>query len=120
MGQWLVVDADVALLLDQFSRRRQIRDVIHEVACRSKTSPEATAAEVTPVIEALLERRNLEPVARRRAARQDPLRIASLTFNITNRCNLRCPWCYNRCEEEAQVPIADLIAWIRAGARRGR
>ena len=115
LGQWLVVDAEVASLLGQFTQPRRADDIIREHARRSNISPEAATATVGSAIDALIERGILSETLSVVLPRQDPLRIASLAFNITNRCNLRCPWCYNRCEEEAKVPIADLIAWIRAG-----
>jgi len=116
LGQWLVVDAEVAALLGQFTHRRRANEVIHDYARRSHASLEAAAAAIGPLIKALTERGILSRSLAVTPPRQDPLRIANLTFNITNRCNLHCPWCYNRCEEGEPIPVGELIAWIRLGA----
>ncbi len=44
------------------------------------------------------------------------LRIANVTFNLTNRCRLRCAWCYNPRMATAELPLARLFDWLRAGA----
>jgi radical SAM protein with 4Fe4S-binding SPASM domain len=116
LGQWLVVDAEVASLLSEFSQRRQIGDVIRDRARQSRTSQEAASAAVLPVIGALAERGILGRSLIVPPLRPDTLRIANLTFNITNRCNLHCPWCYNAPQEIEQLPPAELIDWLRAGA----
>ncbi len=46
----------------------------------------------------------------------EPLRLASLTFNITNRCNLACPWCYNESAAGQEISTDELVDWLRGGA----
>lgn len=112
LGQWLVVDADVTLLLDRFAGKRLVGDILGECARAGGLDFQTVVDETLPVIEALAGRGILGLPPRAPAPPVEPLRIANLTFNITNRCNLRCPWCYNGLGQENEIPVADLLAWI--------
>jgi radical SAM protein with 4Fe4S-binding SPASM domain len=116
LGQWLVVDAEVATLLGQFAQRRRVGDAVRDHARQSNLPLGTVEAAILPVIDALIERGILGESLNVAPPVADSLRITNLTFNITNRCNLHCPWCYNRSEQGEPVRPAELIAWIESGA----
>jgi radical SAM protein with 4Fe4S-binding SPASM domain len=116
LGQWLVLDAEAAVLLGCFDRERSVRAVLEE-HCRATCKPfEATVREGLPLFDALVERGILGSPPPAPSPLADPLRISNLTFNITNRCNLHCSWCYNQPLVGDEVPISQLMAWVGAGA----
>jgi radical SAM protein with 4Fe4S-binding SPASM domain len=116
LGQWLVLDTEAAMLLRYFDRDRSVEDVLQEY-CRATRAPfESTVREALPLLDALVERGVLGSPPREPSPPADPLRISNLTFNITNRCNLRCSWCYNQPLAGGEVPISQLTAWLGDGA----
>lgn len=116
VGQWLVVDEDVAFLLDHFAKKRRIGEVLAAYAQARGVAVETIEAESLAVIRALVERGILGSPPQTIPPPTEPLRIANLTFNITNRCNLSCDWCYNQLGQEPEIPIGDLMNWIRRGS----
>jgi radical SAM protein with 4Fe4S-binding SPASM domain len=46
---------------------------------------------------------------------EEPLSIANLTLNLTNRCNLHCPFCDNGARAGEEVPVDILVNFLRAG-----
>ena len=119
LGQWLVVDAEAAALIEQFDRRRRVGDVLEAVARAAGKSVQATAAEAMSLLESLVERGIVGETLALPPPPKDPLRIANLTFNITDRCNLRCAWCYNVASGGAEIPVADFLGWMAAGGGAG-
>jgi radical SAM protein with 4Fe4S-binding SPASM domain len=115
LGQWLVVDSDVALLLKCFAERRSVEQGLREFSRRTRKSVRDAAQEALPVIDALVERGVLGAPPAPLAPLQDEVRVSNLTFNITNHCNLRCPWCYNPRSAGNEVPVSDLIDWLATG-----
>ncbi len=116
LGQWLVLDAEAAEAIEDFSGKRRVAEVLREYGHRRGTSAEAAAEQVLPVVEALAGRGILGSPPSPAVPPPDPLKMSNLTFNTTNRCNLRCPWCYNPRSQQREVPVADLVRWIEAGA----
>ncbi|MBN1909032.1 MAG: radical SAM protein [Pirellulales bacterium] len=115
LGQWLVVDAEAAALLDRFEQRQNIKTVLRRWAERTGKPLARVRDETLPVLNTLVERGILGDPPPPAQPPDDPLRLSNLTFNITNRCNLRCPWCYNPRAETAEVPVCELLNWIAAG-----
>jgi radical SAM protein with 4Fe4S-binding SPASM domain len=116
LGQWLVVDADAAFLLERFSRRQPVEQVVREYARARGVPFQSALGDALPVVETLVARGILGAPPRAAPRLEEPLTVANLTFNITNRCNLRCAWCYNRRSEGAEIPIAELMKWLSDGA----
>jgi radical SAM protein with 4Fe4S-binding SPASM domain len=118
LAQWLVVDAELDELLRALDGRRSLRSVLKDHARRRGRPYEHVAREARPVIRHLVERGILTERGRESAAAEaGPIRIANLTINLTNRCNLRCHWCYNagRTTEEMPIPaIMDAVAADRS------
>jgi radical SAM protein with 4Fe4S-binding SPASM domain len=95
IGQWLVVDDDLYAFLRRLDGR--------------KTLEEAARETVAELARRGIVRSGLEPHARE----PEGIRLANITFNITNRCNLKCSWCYNagRFTEEMDIdPLMDAVA----------
>lgn len=115
VGQWLVVDAEAATLLDHLIEGEDLTDGLSRHARSCGDSRGNSTGEVRKVVEALRGRGIIHAVGEAPAPRTEPLNIANLTFNITNRCNLKCPWCYNQRSENVRIPITDLLRWLNAG-----
>jgi uncharacterized protein len=116
VGQWLVVDDEVADLLARFERPQRVRDVLDELARTSNKPLTESLEEAVFAIEALRRRGLLGSPPPPPSPPNDPLLVSSLTLNITNRCNLRCPWCYNPRGGDREIAVSELIDWIAAGA----
>jgi radical SAM protein with 4Fe4S-binding SPASM domain len=115
LGQWLVLDAEAALLLKYFDRERSVADVLQEYSRTVGKPFEATAREALPLLDAIMERGILGSPPPEPQPLTDPLRISNLTFNITNRCNLKCIWCYNQQSAGNEITVPVLLNWMRTG-----
>jgi radical SAM protein with 4Fe4S-binding SPASM domain len=116
LGQWLVMDEEAALLLSRFDRERLVDDALRE-HCRAANKPFAPAArEALPLLDALSKRGIVGAPLPKPSPPTDLIRLSNLTFNITNRCNLQCPWCYNPPSAGGEIPVPVLMNWLRAGA----
>lgn len=116
LGQWLVVDAEAAILLQCFAETRPVEEALTKYSRTVNKGLDAAVQEALPVIDALVERSILGSPPPPPSPPEERLRVSNLTFNITNRCNLRCPWCYNPRSEGSEVPVADLMNWLDDGA----
>ncbi len=116
LAQWLVVDEELRGLLGRFDGRSELKRVLQRQAKASRRPLAALEAEALPLVEDLLERGILRREARSEPPPEEPLSIANLTLNLTNRCNLRCTHCYNRGHHSPDAPIEALVAGIQ-GAR---
>ena len=116
LGQWLVLDAEAAGLIEDFARKRRVAEVVGKYVRRWGTTPQQAADKVLPVVDALAERGILGAPPPPASPPVDPLKTSNLTFNVINRCNLRCRWCYNPRSQGGEVSVADFVDWIEAGA----
>ncbi len=116
VGQWLVIDSEAAALLKCFAKRRRVDEAIRAYSRQFGAAWEDTARDALPVVDALVQRGILGRSIELPPAPEESLRLSSLTYNITNRCNLTCPWCYNPRTKEEAIPVADFTAWLAAGA----
>ncbi len=116
LAQWLVVDPELRAFLDRFDGRSELRRVLRRHA-KAQNKPRATVeAEALPVVEDLLGRGILRREVRIPPPPDEPLSIANLTLNLSNRCNLRCAWCYNRGHHPEDAPVEVLVRGIRGAA----
>ena len=113
LAQWLVVDADMLAFLARFDGKTELRSALRRHARRSGRPLATVEVEAWPVIEDLLVRGILTTTGPGPSAGEEPVSIANLTVNITNRCNLRCAHCYNRDHSSDDAPIQDLVAGIQ-------
>lgn len=116
LAQWLVVDEELRSLLTLFDGRRDLPSVIAAHAQAWHKPAQQVAAELGPVVQELRRRRILSPrdAVPAPRARPEP-RLANLTCNLTNACNLRCRFCYTRDHRSPEVPIELLMDRIAEG-----
>lgn len=115
LGQWLVLDDEAWSLLQYFAEKQTILDALKDYARGRGVRSEDAQSKSMPIIEQLAERGILFGDSKPILAPPDKLQIANLTFNITNQCNLRCPWCYNICKTSEEIPIREFMKWLRQG-----
>lgn len=94
LGAWMVVDAELYAFLGLFDGRRSLRVVLEILARREGRRPQELEAETLPVVNELL-RKKVLAADLTVSPPQEPIRLANITLNLTNRCNLACTWCYN-------------------------
>jgi radical SAM protein with 4Fe4S-binding SPASM domain len=116
LAQWLVVDEELLGFLDHFDGHADLRRVLRRQAKATRRPLDALEAEAMPVVEDLLARGILRMGDEATAPAEEPIAIANLTLNLTNRCNLRCAHCYNRGHHSDDAPVERLVQGIR-GAR---
>jgi radical SAM protein with 4Fe4S-binding SPASM domain len=105
---WLVVDDELAGFLTLFDGRRTLAEAVEAHGARGGDREEAERVSAELLRRGLLAE-DLSPPP----AAPEPVRIANVTFNLTNRCNLRCPWCYNAGRASAEIPPALLLRALR-------
>jgi radical SAM protein with 4Fe4S-binding SPASM domain len=121
LGQWLIVDREACELIRVLSEKHRIADDLEEyiiagnleeyIRCHQKAGAKAEAETLTALLDRGILAADLKPAK----PDKEKLRIASLTFNITNRCNLRCPWCYNVDPQSRERPVSEVMNWIKQG-----
>jgi|GEM_PF-3980396 len=91
LGQWLVVDSEARELLRAFEEKNTTGDSLRSFAQSTGKNLDAVIAEASPVIEHLKSRKIIVPELDALPPIAEPRRIANITWNVTNRCNLNCP-----------------------------
>ncbi len=115
LAQWLMVDQDVPKFLAYFDGPRTLGEVIALFAQETQAPPAAVEQDVCPMMEELLRRGILHSPGAPPLENADELKIANVTMNLTNRCNLRCRWCYNSNRVTEELPIEVLMDAIAMG-----
>jgi radical SAM protein with 4Fe4S-binding SPASM domain len=116
LAQWLVVDQELLGFLERFDGRSELKRLLRRQAKATRRPLATLEGEALPLVEDLLERGILRRQAVTPPPDDEPLSIANLTLNLTNRCNLRCAHCYNRGHHSPDAPIEAIVDGIR-GAR---
>lgn len=119
LGQWLVLDHEARELIQLLAQNPVATEALRLGALRAGRPLDGYALEAAPLL-AELTRRGISRAAGVAASPPppEPLRIANLTFNVTNRCNLACPWCYNQLDSRRaapEVPVDAVMDWLAAG-----
>ncbi len=109
---WMVVDDELRTLLRSFDGLRSVRDLLQQHARRERRRFQQVVSEALPILEDLYRRRILSRVRRVPPPEQERTRIASVTVNLTNRCNLNCPFCYNARRPGAELEIGRIMDGI--------
>ena len=116
LAQWMVVDGELRALLELFDGKRPLKKVLRRHARRQRKSLETVRQEAGPVVQDLLARRILHQGEPAEPPPPEPVGIANVTVNLTNRCNLRCTWCYNDAKRGGrQMPIQQLMDAVEQG-----
>jgi radical SAM protein with 4Fe4S-binding SPASM domain len=109
LAQWLVVDSELLAFLELFDGRRPVKHALRTHAKRWRKNPRQVAAEAKPLLKDLCTRQILASTGSASPhLPADTISIANVTLNLTNRCNLKCPWCYNAGRSTGEME-ADLI-----------
>lgn len=114
LGAWMIVDRELKELLAEFDGRRSVTQVLRAHARRQGRHPRDVHTEALPVLDDLVRRGILSTSGRVRPPEPDPVRLANVTLNLTNRCNLHCRWCYNERRELVELPIDTLLDALEA------
>ena len=109
---WMLVDAELKALLDDFDGKRTVRDLLAAHARRWNKDRNQARREALPVLQRLRERGILSPRARAPDPEPESIRIANVTANLTNRCNLSCTFCYNARRKNEELDIQQLMDGI--------
>ncbi len=112
---WMVVDEELRGLLAGFDGRRTVRDLLEHHAHRHGRSVPEVCREALPILQDLCDRRILTRSPRLAPPVPEPVRIANVTVNLTNRCNLTCPFCYNERRQDAELDVQRLMDGIERG-----
>jgi radical SAM protein with 4Fe4S-binding SPASM domain len=110
LGRWLVVDDELHALLGLCNGRRPLKQVLRQHARLTKRPESVVVQEAMPVLETLAGQGILRTDDRPVRLALEPVKIANLTLNITNRCNLRCHFCYNDGRRTEDAPVDALMA----------
>jgi len=111
-AQWISADRELLDLIGLLDGSRSLDLALAQLA-GGNGGPPAQFDQAARDVLAELDRRGLladRPVA----VEPEEISLANITVNLTNRCNLRCPWCYNADRATAEVPVELLMAAISA------
>ena len=114
LAQWMVVDDELYALLGSFDGHRPTMRVLHEHARGWNKSLDTVKRAAEPAIKELVARGVLATKRTPLVRNPEPIRIANITINLTNRCNLRCPWCYNAGRVNDEMPVEQLMEAVEA------
>lgn len=116
LAQWMVVDPELRSFLRLFDGKRTLKQVLRRHARRQRRPLEAVQPGAAALVEDLAGRGILYRGARPAPPAPEPVGIANVTINLTNRCNLRCRWCYNdEGRGGREAPIQQLMDAVERG-----
>jgi len=109
---WMVVDAELRSLLHSFDGRHTVTDLVTGLARRTGREPAQLMREALPVLGQLCDRGILGTSRRSATPPPEPVGIANVTVNLTNRCNLNCSFCYNERRSGTEIGVQLLMERI--------
>jgi len=109
LGQWLVVDDELWALLEALDGRYPLRKVLRGHAKRWRKSFATVEREAAGALAALEERGIVTTGSGERMLVEEPISIANVTVNLTNKCNLKCGFCYNIRRRTPEMPVSELM-----------
>ena len=108
---WAKVNDSGRLLLEEFRKHRTAADVANTVSERYKLM----AGQASEIIDAFVSKLVGEGFLHRDVYRErDRAEFAKLDFpavlylHMTNKCNLKCPYCYNKTDRETKIKLERL------------
>ena len=123
----MVVDDEFYHLLQLFTQTRIVKQIIKKHARRWKKPKRLVEKEFFPILSELIKRGIIstdkvpgnskfsEPPDNREIQEAKEIKIANLTVNLTNRCNLKCHFCYNLKRQTQEMEINSLMDSIEDG-----
>lgn len=113
LARWLVADSELARFAGLFNGKRPFKKVLKLHARRQRKKLSVVEREALPVVNSLeglgILTRTAVGVPHLAPAVLEPVRIANVTINLTNRCNLACPWCYNASRRTGEVDASIVV-----------
>ncbi len=110
-AQWLIGDNELLELIQLLDGSRSPADAVDILAQKSGRQAEALAGEAEAAL-SMLDERGLLGGAKVQVEPDKP-RLANITYNLTNRCNLKCSWCYNADRNTPEASVEDVMAALR-------
>jgi radical SAM protein with 4Fe4S-binding SPASM domain len=117
LGVWLVMDDELKSLVERFDGALGTAEVIARHAVAWRQNPEEVSRTALPLISHFEARGVLARGGSFARPNEEPLSIANVTFNITNRCNLHCPFCYNAKRDGDEAAIDTVLNFLRSGQK---
>lgn len=114
-ASWIVIDTEAYQLLKRFDGKKSIGRIIVEHAAQYKIKPEHVAQQASGLIDECLRRKILSSSSRKFEVGDEPVEIANITLNLTNRCNLKCAFCYNEVRKGREVTASEVISFLKKG-----
>lgn len=109
LGQWMVIDNELLGMLGLFDGKRTTDDVAHILAKQTRKSLHLTRAEMRPILKELHSRGIVSHSPLTVSPGQNKSKLENITLNLTNRCNLECPFCYNSGRSTDEMNIERLM-----------
>lgn len=116
LATWMVMDEELRSLAEGFDGKTPLGDVALGHATKWNRTREQMAREAGPILQHLIARGVIRDSAQKQAGKEEPLEIANVTLNTTNRCNLHCRFCYNERRTGEEVSTEALVDFLRAGS----
>lgn len=113
IGQWIIVDDELSSLMTLFDGKRDSQQVLIEFSKTRNKPLKNVIRESEKILAELIQRGVLVTTLKNDPIKAEQPRLSNLTLNLTNRCNLRCLWCYNRSRNTEEVPIDVLFDAVR-------
>ena len=115
LAQWMVVNGELERFLGLFNGYRSLKNVLRAHAKATQRPLADVERDALPTIEALVARGVLSERKAGVGLGTEPLSIANVTVNLTNRCNLRCRWCYNAGRTTDEMPVEAMMDAVARG-----
>lgn len=116
-GQWLLVDDAAASLLTEVAPGKTFDETLASALAHGMGTAPQVRRDVRTIWQVLLRRGLLETTTSATNRPSASPRICNITMNLTNRCNLRCTWCYNGLRKTREAsPDAVMVALGRSRA----
>ena len=105
----MVVDDELYALLELLDGRLTLSQAILKHGKRWHKSKKQVSEETRPILHRMMERGIVGASAEKQGITPGPVSISNITVNLTNRCNLRCHWCYNGTRKTKEIALSRLI-----------
>ncbi len=102
---WARLDGSGKYLMDRFRRHRSIEQVADEVVDTFGIQRDDAMAKITAFVDGLVENEFLHYGEYRERERSQPEErefAFAVYLHMTNDCNLKCPYCYNKTDRDAK------------------